>query len=95
MAWSNVALLATLGFVLALATVRSVARRRLLVVLLLDLPFLVVTLRWAGFRHAWGEWAAAVAAAAVAFGVWWLVFGRRLTPPRDDNIRVWTKDDPI
>ena len=94
MAWINVLLLAVLILILSLATVRSVRRRRLLILLLLDLPFMILALRWAAYRSQWRELASAVVASGLAFTLWWLAYGRRLGPPRDDNIRVWTKDDP-
>ena len=94
MAWINVLLLAVLMLILSLATVRSVRRRRFLILLLLDLPLFILFVRWAGYRGEWRELASAVGAAGLAFTVWWFAYGRRLGPPRDDNIRVWTKDDP-
>ncbi len=94
MAWTNVLLLAVLILILSLATVRSVRRRRLLILILLDLPLGFLFLRWAAYRGEWRELASAAAAAGLALILWWFAYGRRLGPPRDDNIRVWTKDDP-
>jgi hypothetical protein len=95
MRWVNILLLAVLMLMLALATVRSVPRRRIFILLLLDLPFIVLVVRWAAYRGEWREMALAALAAGVAFVLWWFVHGRRLGPPRDDNIRVLTKDDPL
>ncbi len=93
MSWSNVLLLGGLILVLALITLRSVARRRLLIFLLLDVPLAVLLLRWAAYRGEWRELGAAAAGAGLALVLWWLGYGRRLAAPRDDNIRVWTNDD--
>jgi hypothetical protein len=94
MAWTNSFLLAVLGLALAVATVRSVPRRRWIILLLLDVPLLVLLVRWASFRQAWLELVTGLVGSAAAFGLWWLLHGRRLGPPRDDNIRVVTQDDP-
>ena len=94
MSWPHAILLALLGFVLALASVRSVPRRRWLTVLVLDFPLLVLIVRWAAFRHAWADLAVGLAGSVLAFAGWWILRGRKLGPPRDDNIRVWTQDDP-
>lgn len=86
-------MLSGLILILALTTLRSVARRRLLILLLLDLPLMVFLLRWAAYRGEWRELGSAAVGAGLALVSWWLVYGRRLGPPRDDNIRVWTNDD--
>jgi hypothetical protein len=93
MSLGNVLLLAGLMLMLALTTLRVVARRRLLIALLLDLPMAVLLLRWAAYRGEWRELGAAAVGAGLALLLWWLVYGRRLAAPRDDNIRVWTNDD--
>jgi len=93
MVLGNVLMLAGLILILALTSLRVVARRRLLIVLFLDLPMTVLLLRWAAYRAEWRQLGVAAVGAALALSLWWLVYGRRLAPPRDDNIRVWTKDD--
>jgi hypothetical protein len=40
-----------------------------------------------------GELAAALGLAVLALGLWWILLGRRLPPPAEPAIRVWTKDD--
>ncbi|HET7011409.1 MAG TPA: hypothetical protein VFI11_11600 [Anaerolineales bacterium] len=94
MSWANALLIAVLGLAVVVATIRSVPRRRFLIVLLLDLPLAVLLIRWAAYRLAWAELAVGLAGLVLAFGVWWAVHGRRLGPPREDNIRVYTQDDP-
>ena len=94
MSWTNVLLISLLGMALAVATARSIPRRRWMILLLLDLPLLVLLVRWASFRRAWLELVTGLVASGAAYGVWWLLHGRRLGPPRDDNIRVVTQDDP-
>jgi len=80
---------------LSLAVVRSVKRRRRRIMLFVPLPLAVLVCRWASYRQAWIELAAAVAISSAAVALWWLAYGRRLPPPSDDNIRVWTPNDPF
>ncbi len=94
MSWTNAVLLSVLGVALAVATVRSVPRRRWLILLLIDVPILVLLVRWASFRQAWFDLGAGLVGSGAALSLWWLSHGRRLGPPRDDNIRVITQDDP-
>jgi hypothetical protein len=82
------------GLTLALIrTVKKGARRRLLY--LIPVVVLILALRWAAYRQAWAELALAAVAAGVICLLWWFGYGRRLPPPTDDNIRVWTKEDPF
>jgi hypothetical protein len=94
MSWANIVLVAVLGACVTIATIRSVARRRALVLLLLDLPLAILLLRWAAYRSTWTELLLGIAGAIAGVTIWWLALGRRLGPPRDDNILVLTKDDP-
>jgi len=80
---------------LSLAVVRSVKRRRRRIMLFVPLPLAVLVCRWASYRQTWIELAAAVAISSAAVALWWLAHGRRLPPPSDDNIRVWTPNDPF
>ena len=78
----------------AIVHARTLARRRR-VFLLLWLAIAVLIYRWAIFRGAWTELAAAAGIALAVFLLWWIVWGRRLAAPADDNIRVWTEEDPF
>lgn len=80
---------------LAIALLRSVMTRQRRYLFLLLVPLALFTFRWAAFRQRWSELGIAMLAALLLVGAWWLAYGRRLPPPTDDNIRVWTKDDPF
>jgi hypothetical protein len=92
--WTNVALIALLVAGLTIAAVRTIPRRRTLISLLVHLPLAILLIRWAAYRAAWLELALGAVGSAVLVAAWWLAHGRRLGPPRDDNIRVLTRDDP-
>lgn len=95
MDWLGVAALAVLFALTAIALFRSVITRRRRALWLLLIPLGLFTLRWAIYRSHWAELGLGVLFATVAVVVWWFAYGRRLPPPTDDNIRVWTKDDPF
>jgi hypothetical protein len=95
MNWQSAILIAVLFLAIGFTTVRSVARARLWILLLVGLPTLFFSLRWAAFRTAWSEWLFGAGAASLVLLVWWIALGRRLQPPCDENIRVWTEDDPF
>lgn len=90
-----VGLLTTLLVGVSLAVLRSVRTGRRRFLLLIPLLLAVVAWRWAAYRQAWWELGLSIAAAAVILLGWWRAYGRRLPPPSDDNIRVWTPDDPF
>jgi hypothetical protein len=82
------------GLTVSLIRMVKKGRRRWLLYLI---PFVVALLaaRWATYRQTWAELVVAAIAALVVCLVWWFSYGRRLPPPTDDSIRVWTKDDPF
>jgi hypothetical protein len=85
-----------LSFLLAFAAVvRTVPNRRFLTIAFLLLPLVVFSYRWSLFRGSQREWFIGLASALFLFAIWWLVWGRRLPPPDDSNIRVWSEDDPF
>lgn len=79
---------------IAILHARTLARRRR-IFLLLWLVVGVLVYRWANYRHAWDALGLAVGLSTLVFAVWWLLLGRKLPTPADDNIRVWSKDDPF
>ena len=87
--------LAAILTALSIAVIRSDKRRRRRLLLFVPLPLVILVLRWASYRRAWAELASAVALSAAAVLIWWAAYGRRLPPPSDDNIRVWTQNDPF
>lgn len=96
MDWLAVGMLTAILAGLSVALVRTVRRgrrRRLIYLIPIVVAFLV--LRWAAYRQAWAELGLAALTSVVLCLVWWFAYGRRLPPPTDDNIRVWTKDDPF
>jgi hypothetical protein len=94
--WWTVAWLTLMFTALTLALIRSVRRGRVRWMMYL-IPFVVglLAIRWAAYRQTWAELAAAAGIAGAICLVWWLLLGRRLPRPTDDNIRVWTNDDPF
>ena len=85
-----------LSFSLALyAVLRTIPKRRFLTILFLLLPLTVFSFRWSVFRDARTEWLIGLAAAVMVLMLWWLFRGRKLPPPDDSSIRVWTKEDPF
>ncbi len=95
MDWQTVGLLGALLFVVTLAVLRSVPRLRRVIILVLPLPAGFLVYRWAAYRGAWRELGLAAALGLAALGLWWWAVGRRLPPPGESPIRVWTKDDPF
>ena len=74
-------------------TLRSEPRRRRTILLLVPLPAAALLLRWAAYRRAWPELAAAAGLAAAGVLLWWLVLGRRLPPASNSPIRVWNNKE--
>jgi hypothetical protein len=96
MDWLAVAFLTAIFCGLALALIRSVRRGRgRWLMYLIPVIVGVLAIRWAGYRQTWLELAVAVLLSSVICLAWWFGYGRRLPPPSDDNIRVWTKEDPF
>ena len=96
MDWVPVLALTAIFAGMAVALIRTVKRGcRRWMVTLIPLVVAVLAFRWASYRQAWAELGVAAVAAAVIILVWWFAYGRRLPPPSDDNIRVWTKEDPF
>lgn len=93
MDWSTTALLAIGLTIVAIAQIRTVRGRRL-VVLLLWLGLGLLLTRWASFRGAWPELLLAAGAALLLTTIWWFAYGRKL-PPAQNSIRVWSEDDPF
>ncbi len=62
---------------------------------LVPMPTCFFVYRWAAFRDAWSELGTALLIALVLITLWWFVFGRNLPPPKESEIRVWSKDDPF
>ncbi|OGP57370.1 MAG: hypothetical protein A2V67_10030 [Deltaproteobacteria bacterium RBG_13_61_14] len=67
-------------------TLRSEPRRRRTILLLVPLPAAALLLRWAAYRHAWPELAAAAGLASAGVMLWWLVLGRRLPPAGNSKL---------
>jgi hypothetical protein len=95
MNWQNVFLLAGGITLLTLVLLRSVPKIRRWILLLIALPTAVLIVRWANFRSAWGDLAAALGIAVAVLLLWWRVYGRHLPPPQESQIKVWTEDDPF
>ncbi len=95
MNWQTVLTIAGLTALVTITLMRTAPRRRRRLALILALPAGFLLYRWAVYRDAWEDLLAALALGAGLVLVWWVVLGRHLPPPRDDTIRVWTKDEPF
>ena len=95
MNWQNVLLLAGGMTLLCLVLIRSVRKVRMWISILVGLPTVVLILRWANYRSAWADLAVAILAASILLFSWWQLYGRRLPPPKESQIKVWTEEDPF
>lgn len=95
MNWQNILLLTGGLSLLCLILIRSVRRVRLWIFILVGVPTLVLVVRWASFRSAWTDLAISLVLALAIILIWWRVYGRKLPPPQESQIRVWTEDDPF
>ncbi len=82
-------------FLCLIAVMRTYARRRWVTVIVLVLPTLIFSIRWARFRSAWSELFTGGGLAIACIVIWWFLYGRKLDPPKEDTIRVWTEEDPF
>jgi hypothetical protein len=94
MNWQTILLLTLAILGAALLHARTIPKRRRLF-LLLWLIVGVLIFRWANYRSAWGEVAVATTFSLILFSLWWFVLGHKLPTPSDDEIRVWSEDDPF
>jgi hypothetical protein len=84
------------SFLLAFAAVlRTIPNRRFLTFFLLLIPLAIFSYRWSLYRQARAEWFVGVLSAIALLALWWFSYGRKLPPPDDSNIRVWTEEDPF
>jgi hypothetical protein len=95
MAWQSIIILAVIFFLSLLAVLRTYPRRRWVTLLVLFMPVLFFSLRWASFRSAWVEFGLGAVIGLSAWIAWWLLLGRRLPTPDEDSIRVWSEEDPF
>jgi hypothetical protein len=82
-------------FLIFLIRSRTVKRRRAIILVVLLLPMIFFSARWANYRGTWLELIVAIGAACGFFALWWFSIGRTLAPPKGSSIRVWSKDDPF
>jgi hypothetical protein len=90
-----IVILTVIFSILTMAMVRLVRPRRRRVLFLIPIVVAALALRWAAYRGTWVELGLASLASASICAAWWLVYARHLPPPTDDDIRVWTEDDPF
>jgi multisubunit Na+/H+ antiporter MnhB subunit len=91
----TIAVLAVALFLSLLAVFRTYPRRRWATALVLLLPAIVFSVRWARYRDAWAELGIGAGVALFGLIVWWFLLGRKIPPPQESSIRVWSKDDPF
>ncbi|MGH2607120.1 MAG: hypothetical protein ACRDG5_11070 [Anaerolineales bacterium] len=92
---ATIAAVTVILFAISAAISRLPPRPRRWVLLLLGLPGAIVLCRWAAYREAWPELVVSAAAALILRLIWWFLVGRRLPPPSEGDIRVWSKEDPF
>jgi hypothetical protein len=92
MDWPTTLTLAAIVFALMIVWHRFQARRRVWLLAILILPTGLLLLRWGRYRDGWAELGTALGLGALAFAIWWGVYGRRIPAPRDE-IRVITKEE--
>jgi hypothetical protein len=95
MSWQPIIILAAIYFLSLLAVVRTYPRRRWVTALVLFVPVLFFTLRWASYRSSWLELVLGAGIGLSVLVAWWLILGRRLPTPDENSIRVWTEEDPF
>ena len=95
MNFQTIVILSGALFLCLLVVFRTYTRRRWVPILALLAPTLFFSFRWARFRVAWLELGLAIGLALLGFLLWWILYGRRLPPPEQSSIRVWTKEDPF
>jgi hypothetical protein len=93
--WQSIFVVAAILVALGLILLRVERRIRRRIVLVVPLPLTILIIRWAVYRGAWPEVAAAIGLAAAALALWWILIGRRLPPPAGPSIRVWSKDEEM
>jgi hypothetical protein len=92
---STIAALVAILSLTLLAYSRVPRRHRRWVQLILLLPGAVLVIRWAAYRQAWLELGVSTGLSLLLILAWWLAVGRKLPPPHEGNIRVWTEEDPF
>jgi hypothetical protein len=95
MSFQTIAILSVTLFLCLLAVIRTYSRRRWLTLLVLLVPSIVFSIRWARLRAAWLELGIGAGIALLGFMLWWILYGRRLPKPEESSIRVWTQEDPF
>ncbi|OGO09506.1 MAG: hypothetical protein A2Z66_09405 [Chloroflexi bacterium RBG_13_66_10] len=93
MNWQSAIVVAAIFVALGLLLLRVEPRVRRRIAVLVPIPLAILIYRWAAYRRAWWELVAGLGLAAAALGLWWALIGRRLPPPTEPAIHVWSKDD--
>jgi len=95
MSYQTIAILGLSLFLSLLAVIRTYARRRWISILVLLVPAVFFSFRWARFRSTWLELGIGFGIALLGVLLWWILYGRKLSPPEESKIRVWTEEDPF
>jgi hypothetical protein len=84
----------TIAFVLVLlAWQRTVSKRRWLTLLVIVVPVVFFTFRWARFKKQLLEWQLAAGIAIVSNALFWIVYGRTHPPGYKGDITVLGMED--
>ncbi len=95
MNFQTVVILAVALFLSLLAVLRTYPQRRWVTALVLLLPVGFFSIRWAGYRDAWAELGLGSGIAFAGVLLWWFTYGRKIPPPTESDIRVWSEEDPF
>jgi hypothetical protein len=91
----SISILSMAIFLSLLAVLRTYSRRRWVTILALLLPVIFFSVRWARYRSAWIELGIGTGIALLGLSAWWVLYGRKISPPKESSIRVWSEDDPF
>jgi hypothetical protein len=95
MSFQSISILGIALFLSLLAVVRTYPCRRWVTVLTLLFPVIFFSIQWARYRDAWAELGVGTGIALMGMLAWWLLYGRKISPPEESSIRVWSEDDPF
>jgi hypothetical protein len=95
MSIQTILILGVAFFLSLLAVTRTYPSRRWVTVIALLAPVIILSIRWARYRTAWVEFGIGAGLAVLGLLIWWSFYGRKLPPPEESSIRIWTEDDPF
>jgi hypothetical protein len=82
-------------FLSLLVVARTCVSQRWVTAITLLAPVIILSIRRARYRAACVELGIGSGLAMFGLLIWWSFYGRKLPPPKESSIRVWTEDDPF